>query len=60
MLSIQASAMPDMAWVRPAPGTTFTQPSVPVARQTASAAKDADCSSVTRMGRTDVDPARAS
>ena len=27
-----ASAMPESAWVRPAPGTMFTQPIVPVAR----------------------------
>ena len=50
-VSMKASAMPESAWVRPAPGTTFTQASLPEARQTASAMKEALCSSVTRIGQ---------
>jgi len=51
-VSMNASAIPDMAWVSPAPGTTLTHAIRPEARQTPSAMKDADCSSVTSTGRT--------
>ncbi len=57
---MKASAMPLSAWVRPAPGTTLTQPSRPEARQTPSAMKEALCSSVTRTGVTVSDAASAS
>jgi hypothetical protein len=60
MLSMNASAIPLMAWVSPAPGTTLTQASFPEARHTASAANDALCSSVTRTMRTDGVSASAS
>ncbi len=52
--------MPDIACVRPAPGTTFTQAMRPDARHAASAMKDALCSSVTRTERTEGDDASAS
>lgn len=50
MQSMKASAIPDIACVTPAPGTTLTTPRLPELRDTPSAINDADCSSVTRIG----------
>ncbi len=59
-VSMNASAMPDSAWVSPAPGTTFTHAIRPDARHTPSAMKEALCSSVTRTVATAFDRASAS
>ena len=57
---MKASAMPEAAWVTPAPGTTLSTPTLPELRETASAMNEADCSSVTRIGSIWVERSRAS
>lgn len=52
-VSMNASAIPDRAWVTPAPGTTVRTPVCSVVLEIPSARKAAASSEVTSTGRTD-------